>query len=105
MQKLLLLFCSIAFSACNNQSSSTGENKDTVAKSTTTNVALNADAMSFLAPCVDNAKANLSEEDAYALCKCVYAQVQQKHPNEDSTTLLEHLSDTAEVRQMAANCK
>jgi hypothetical protein len=104
MQKLVCLLCVVALLACNNQSATT-DNKDTATTSATTNVVMNADALSFLAPCVDNAKTRLSEQEAYALCKCVYAQVQQQHPNEDSTTLLQHLSDTAEVARMAANCK
>lgn len=106
MQKIIFLFCALSLFACNNESS-TNTNKDTATKSTAANVTLNTDALSFLSPCVDSTKThfNLSEQEAYSFCKCLYSQVQQKHPNEDSLTLLNHLSDTAEVAQMAANCK
>lgn len=107
MQKLLFLFCGLCLLACTNQSSDTAGNKDSAANGAATNATgtLTNDALSFLSPCVDNAKASLGEQQAYALCKCMYNQVQQQHPNEDSTTLLKHLSDTAEVASLAKNCK
>lgn len=108
MQKIFFLFCGLCLLACTNGSSDTAGNKDSAASSTvanTTGAGLSNDALSFLAPCVDNAKATLGEQQAYALCKCMYNQVQQQHPNEDSTTLLKHLSDTAEVASLAQKCK
>ncbi len=61
--------------------------------------------LEILAGCVDNAKANLGEAKAYALCKCILGQVQQKYPGADSTALINHLNDTTQVAQMAKQCQ
>ncbi|RYZ27574.1 MAG: hypothetical protein EOO10_12305 [Chitinophagaceae bacterium] len=61
--------------------------------------------LEILAECVDNAKENLGDTQAYALCKCVLGQVQKKYPDADSAALIMHLSDTTEVAAMAKECK
>src|SRR5215217_9243521 len=105
MQQLTVLFFALLLLACNNQSDTAASNKDSVAKSAATGTGkFNADELEFLAPCFDNAKNSLGEQRAYTLCRCVYEQVQKKYPGADSTTLMQHLSDTAEVRKMTQNC-
>lgn len=107
MHKLLFFLCGLFLLACNNQSSTAG-NKDTTASATTTGAnspRFTEDELDFLGPCFDNAKATLGEQRAYTLCRCIYQQVQQKYPGADSTTLVQHMSDTAEVRQMTINCQ
>lgn len=108
MVKLLFFAGGFLLFACNNQPANTGASKDTTAKSTSARAGsarFNADELEFLAPCFDNAKNTLGEERAYTLCRCLYDQVQKKYPGADSTTLVQHLSDTAEVRQMTLNCQ
>jgi hypothetical protein len=106
MYKLIFLFNGLLLLACNNQSTTAGPNKDSVAKSAAAGTnKFTADELEFLAPCFDNAKNNLGEDRAYTLCRCLYEQVQKKYPGADSTTLMQHLSDTAEVRQMTQNCQ
>lgn len=106
MQQLIFLFCALLLLACNNQATNTGASKDSVAKSAPGGSGkFTADELEFLAPCFDNAKNTLGEDRAYTLCRCLYDQVQKKYPGADSTTLMQHLSDTAEVRQMTMNCQ
>ncbi|WP_162944598.1 hypothetical protein [Flavisolibacter nicotianae] len=109
MYKLIFLLSGLFLLACNNQSATTESKKDSAAALTaagdTSQTGMDRNALEFLAPCVDNAKVRLGEQQAYVLCKCIYGQVQQKYPNADSATLLSHLSDTTEVAQMARNCK
>jgi hypothetical protein len=106
MQKTFFLFCGFFLLACNNQSSTADNKGDSTTTGTTTGTAaLDADALSFISPCVESAKALHGEQGAYTLCKCLYGQVQQKYPNADSTSLRQHMTDTAEVAQMVQNCK
>lgn len=110
MHKLIFLLSGLFLLACNNPSATAESKKDsaaaaTAAASDTSQTGMDRNALEFLAPCVDNAKVRLGEQQAYVLCKCIYGQVQQKYPNADSATLLSHLSDTTEVAQMAQNCK
>jgi hypothetical protein len=60
--------------------------------------------MDFVDGCVDQAKGRLGTEKAFALCNCIYAQVQKKYGVLDSSNM-QVLNDTAEVAKMAANCQ
>jgi hypothetical protein len=111
MYKVIFLFCCLSFIACsNNESSTPAENKGDTANTTSnalphvTNLQPESE-LEVLASCVDNAKAQLGEQKAFALCKCVLGQVQQKYPGADSTAIVAHLSDTAQVAQMAKQCQ
>lgn len=106
MYKMLFLFGALSLLACNNQSTTAGAGRDTATKSAAAGASkFTPDELEFLAPCFDNAKNTLGEDRAYTLCRCLYEQVQKKYPGADSTTLMQHLSDTAEVRQMTMNCQ
>jgi hypothetical protein len=109
MPYLILLFCSFLFVACsNNQSSAPANKQGAVSTTATSNKATSLSReseMEILDECIDNAKATLGAEKSYALCRCILRQVQEKHPGADSTALVTHLSDTAEVAQMAQKCK
>jgi len=105
MQKIIFLLCTIMIVACTNRTATSG---NTAADSTTTTAAnppLNEEEMRFLTGCVENAKTRYTEAQSFVLCKCMLTQVQQKYPSADSATLLQHLSDTAEVAQMIRNCR
>lgn len=108
MHKLLFFLCSLFFIACNNNQSSAPAAEKNAAKSSNpihmTSLSEKSE-LEILSGCVDNAKANLGEAKAYSLCKCILGQVQQKHPGADSSALVTHLSDTAEVAQMAKQCQ
>lgn len=105
-KRLFLLFYIFCFS-CTEQASKNDNNNDN-SKATTNNAAQSLpkeNAMEILAGCVDNAKANLGEAKAFAMCNCVLEQVQKKYPGADSTAIVMHLSDTAEVARMAKDCQ
>jgi hypothetical protein len=106
MAKLFFLISAFCLLACTNSSTS-ANSKDTLTSNTsnTGKVNFTQDELEFLGPCYDNAKARLGEQRAYSLCRCIYHQVQQKYPGADSATLIQHMSDTAEVRQMTMNCQ
>ncbi len=106
MNKLIALIVSFIFIACNNPSSNTADNKDTTSKNTIPPAATNwtsEDELEFTAGCVDNVKVRLGEEKAYAYCKCVLDQVKTKYAMD--STIVDKLSDTAEIAKMALNCK
>ena len=99
---LVYIFC---FS-CNNEASKTDTNRDSAAApGSVTNSFSKESELEILASCVDNAKATLGDAKAYALCKCVLGQVQEKHPTADSAALIRYLSDTTEVAAMAKKCQ
>jgi hypothetical protein len=107
MQKLFFLLGTLCFFACNNQSADTSR-QDTTAKKTTignTTILSRESELEILDGCIDNAKGNVGESRAYAICKCVLGQVQEKYPTADSSDLVMHLSDTAEVARMVLKCK
>ena len=98
----IYIFC---FSCSNESSDSATENASTTAAPGGVTQAFSKESeLEILAGCVDNAKANLGDTKAYALCKCVLGQVQKKHPNADSAALIRYLSDTTEVAAMAKKC-
>ena len=100
---LVYIFC---FSCSNESSNSATENASATAAPGGVTQALSKETeLQILAGCVDNAKATLGDTKAYALCKCVLGQVQEKHPSADSATLIQYLSDTTEVAAMAKKCK
>ncbi|HEV7329794.1 MAG TPA: hypothetical protein VGN63_02045 [Flavisolibacter sp.] len=100
---LVYIFC---FSCSNETSNSATENASTSAAPGGVTQALSKESeLEILAGCVDNAKTTLGDTRAYALCKCVLGQVQEKHPQADSAALIRYLSDTTEVAAMARNCK
>lgn len=99
---LLYIFC---FS-CSNDTSQTANSKDSaVTPGAVTNSFSKESELEILASCVDNAKATLGDANAYALCKCVLGQVQEKYPSADSAALIRYLSDTTEVAAMARKCR
>lgn len=107
MPYLILLLCTFLFIACNNQSSEPATKQGAVSTTATagkTTLSRESE-MEILDECIDNAKATLGAEKSYALCSCILRQVQEKHPGADSTALVDHLSDTAQVAQMAQQCK
>lgn len=101
-----MVFGCLVFLACNNSTTETTTVKDTAAKGTT--VSKNwtpEEELEFVGPCVENAKARFGEAKAYAYCKCIFQQVNTKYSNLDSAALMDKLSDTAEIAQMAKNCE
>jgi hypothetical protein len=97
------IFC---FSCSNENTSTVTENSSaSAAPGGVTKTLSKESELEILAECVDNAKATLGDTQAYALCKCVLGQVQDKYPNADSAALIVHLSDTTEVATMAKTCK
>ncbi len=102
---LNLLVGSLLFTACTNEAS-TKDGKDSASTNTTSATAktwTQEDELEFMNGCVDNAKARLSSEKAYAYCKCVLGQVKTKYAMD--STIIAKLSDTAEVAKMAQNCE
>ncbi len=109
MHKLLSILCLAFIIACNNQASAPAsektENKNSASSVVVTNLSTETE-MEILAGCVENAKAsNLEEAKAFTLCRCVLRQMQEKYPEADSTALVGHLRDTAQVVQMAKQCQ
>jgi hypothetical protein len=112
MNKLIILFCIVFFAACSNEASTpAGDRKDTArttASFGSTTLSRESE-LQILDECIDNAKDNagndLDDAKAYALCRCVLLQMQQKYPGADSTALVEHLRDTTHVVQMAQQCQ
>lgn len=108
MKPLIFLCCTVIFLACNNQSteSETLNADSSNNRSATPSTLLSEESeLEIMAGCVDNAKPNLGEAKAYALCKCVLEQIQEKFPGADSSALIGYLNDTTQVRQMAEECK
>lgn len=102
-----LFFCSILFLACSNSEKSESTRADSannIAATPATRLPEEAE-LEILAGCVDNAKATLGDAKAFALCRCVLSQVQEKYPNADSAALIQYLSDTTEVAAMAKKCQ
>lgn len=100
---LAYIFC---FSCSNESSNSTSEDSSAMAPPGSVTQAFSKESeLEILASCVDNAKTTLGDAKAYALCKCVLGQVQEKHPNADSAALIQYLSDTTEVAAMAKKCQ
>ena len=111
MQKLFFILCCALFIACNNEdtSATVDQNESSrTATSVTTNLSKESE-MEILAECVDNAKDNagndLDDAKAYALCRCVLLQMQEKYPGADSSALVNYLRDTTQVVQMAEKCQ
>lgn len=106
MHKQIFLFCSLLLLACTNRTAApANDSTSPAASSDTTGQRMSESEMAFLSGCVDNAKSLYGEAQAFALCKCILEQVQQKFPNADSATLITHLSDTTEVARMAQQCR
>ena len=105
IKRLCLLVYIFCFS-CNNESSKPAtENTSAAAPGNVTQTLSKESELEILAGCVDNARASLGDAKAYALCKCVLGQVQEKHPDADSAALIRYLSDTTEVAAMAKKCQ
>ncbi len=109
MNKFLLLACAVVAVACSNEATTGDNRKDTATGNTSPTVmtSLSTESeMEILEGCVENAKAsNLDEAKAYSLCRCVLQKVQQKYPGADSSALVDHMSDTTEVREMVEACR
>ena len=112
MTKLMILFCTMVLLACNNETSTTAAGSD---DSATTKPSIGSTSLSkeselqILDGCIANAKDNagndLDDARAYALCRCVLLQMQQKYPGADSTALVNYLRDTTQVVQLARECE
>ena len=107
MIKRIFLLAYIFCFSCSNESSGPGtENASTTAAPGGITQALSKESeLEILAGCVDNAKTTLGDAKAYALCKCVLGQVQEKYPSADSAALIRYLNDTTEVAAMVKNCR
>lgn len=105
MNKLFLLLTFFLIIACNNSKTPSADDATTgtdsaVAKSYTWT---DEEEKEFLAGCVDNAKANVSDTTAYAYCKCVLDQLKQAFPNMDSASAI--IMDTTKAAAYVAKCK
>jgi hypothetical protein len=109
MHKLLLLLCCACFIACNNQSASEKNESSTSTSPAVGTVLSTESEMEILAECVDNAKDNagndLDDARAFSVCRCILRQMQERYPNADSTALVNYLTDTTQVAQMAKQCQ
>lgn len=104
MSKLFLLFLIVAIISCNNSSEKTAtENVQSVDSTTAKYTWASDDEKEFLAGCVENAKANMSDTAAYAQCKCVLNQLKQVFPTMDSAANV--LSDSATAATYVSKCK
>jgi hypothetical protein len=112
MNKLMIFLCTVTLAACNNESSApAADRNDTVSNTRpvgTTSLSRESE-LQILDECITNAKDNagndLDDARAYALCRCVLLQMQEKYPSADSTALVAHLRDTTDVVQMARQCQ
>ena len=112
MNKLMILLCMMVLAACNNEASTPAET-DSDAIGTTPPIGSTSlsreSELQILDECMANAKDNagndLDDARAYALCRCVLLQMQEKHPGADSTALVSYLRDTTQVVQMARECR
>ena len=104
MFKLFFAVTIIFIASCNNSK----DTSPTTATQTTDNSKpkvhswSDQDEKEFLAECVNNAKARVSDTAAYAHCKCVMEQLEQVFPSMDSAAAV---LDTAMASKYAANCK
>lgn len=106
MRTRLFLLLVSGFAACKNNEASTASQKDTaavVSAPLAKDSAGRVEQLSFIDGCVDNAKLTLGEEKAFAFCKCMYAQIQAKHPGLDSAEITN--LDSATVAKLAAACR
>ncbi len=104
MIKLFLSLAIFLILACNNSkapSADTTTGTDSAAAKSYTWT--NEEEKEFLAGCVDNAKANVSDTTAYAYCKCVLDQLKQAFPNMDSASAI--IMDTTKAAAYVAKCK
>ena len=102
MYKFILLAALCSFAACKNDQKGGKSLTDT--KSTKAG-GFTAEEMEFVDGCVENAKANLGEEKAFILCKCILTQFKKENPSMDSTIMVRMMNDTAKIARLAANCK
>lgn len=105
MIKLFFTAIIFLFVACNNSNTPTADtatagSDSALAKSYTWT---NEEEKDFLAGCVDNAKANVSDTAAYAYCKCVLDQLKQVFPNMDSASAI--IMDTTKAAAYVAKCE
>ena len=105
MTKLLLLAASLAFIACNNSADNATNSARKDSPANRTDSITDPAELSFLAGCVDNAKARLGEAASYVYCKCFLQQAKNKFGMIDSTTMMKLEKDTAQVAQMAKACE
>lgn len=105
MSKFLLLFSMALLFACTNQTSEKNTTDKNAASVVATTLSAESE-MEILSGCVAEAKANnVDEAKAFALCRCVLRQMQEKYPTADSAQLVAHLRDTAEVVQLTEKCE
>ena len=105
MIKLFLSLTLFLIIACNNSKAPSADDTTTgtdsaVAKSYKWT---DQEEKEFLAGCVDNAKANVSDTTAYAYCKCVLDQLKLAFPNLDSASAI--IMDTTKAAAYVAKCK
>jgi hypothetical protein len=111
MYKLLCLVCCAWLLACTNESAPERKDSTTNANaSPAAGTSLSTDSeMEILAECVDNAKDNagndLDDARAFAVCRCVLSQMQERYPQADSSAIVAYLTDTTQVAEMARKCQ
>ena len=105
MIKLFLSLTLLLIIACNNSKAPSADNTTTDADSAVAKSYkwTDQEEKEFLAGCVDNAKANVSDTTAYAYCKCVLDQLKLAFPNLDSASSI--IMDTTKAAAYVAKCK
>ena len=103
MIKLFLSLAIFLILACNNSKTPSTDATSTDSTVTKSYTWTEEEEKEFLAGCVDNAKANVSDTTAYAHCKCVLDQLKQSFPNMDSAAAI--IMDTTKAAAYVAKCK
>lgn len=104
MSRLFLLSLIVTIISCNNNSEKTStENLPAIDSTKAKYTWASDDEKEFLAGCVENAKANMSDTAAYTQCKCVLNQLKQVFPTMDSAATI--LSDSATAATYVSKCK
>jgi hypothetical protein len=106
MFKLYFLLLIVFIVACKANSNNTNDSVDSTAITTNTGKSFtwaDEDEKEFLAGCVENAKAKLSDTAAYAQCKCVLEQLKKVFPTMDSAA--NALTDSTTAALYINKCK
>jgi hypothetical protein len=106
MFKLCLSLLILTAIACNTQSDKASDTTDSAKNAVAATKSFtwsDEDEKEFLAGCVENAKANLSDTAAYAQCHCVLEQLKKTFPTMDSAA--NALSDSATAAAYVSKCR
>jgi hypothetical protein len=101
-----ILFLALLFTACNNNSATSSDAKDTATtggSKTTGYTWTKEDENMFLSDCVDGIKQRMSEDTAYIKCNCALRKLKQEFPNLDSADTM--LQDSTRGAAYTANCR